>query len=173
MGKRAGRKRKMDVHRYPDGTVHRHEDVRNVVVEGRQRQYGFTKKRAREQWAGFEIGRMALAGHFGSDHEAQKVLDIVEDYVEAAVAYLRLKSPQYPLPKAMDYMAGRGASLNSEPSDRQVAAIVERYQTFIDRLAKVDGLDRIIFHDVAFHDRSCRTDRIHAVKDCVLALRGA
>ena len=172
MGK-AGRKRKIGAKRYPDGTVHRHEDVRCVVVGARQRQYGYGKKRALEPWAGFEIGRLALAGHFGSDHEAQKVLDIVKDYVEAATAYLRLKSPQYPLPKAMDYMSGRGASLNSDPSNRQVQAVVDRYQALVDRLAKVDGLDRIAFHEVAFHDRSCGANRIQAVKDCVLALRGA
>lgn len=151
-----------------------------MVVAARMRQFGYTKKRAREQWAGYEIGRMALAGHFGTDFEAEKVLSAVEGYVKATAAYLRLKSPLHPLPKAMDYLAGRGTSLASELSEKQVRAIEAAYEAYVGnsdgvkgKLSDVNGLDRMIFHEVAFHDRTCGTERIQAVKNCVKALQGA
>ena len=174
MGKRTGRKRKVVARRQPNGQPYRPpDDPRDVVMDARMRQFRMSKERAKEQWAGYEIGRLAMAGVFGNGDETRKALDTVESYVTTTTTFLRLKSPQYPLPRAMDYMAGRGASLNSDPSDRQVQAVADQYQAMIGKLMKVDGLDRIVFHDVAFHDRTCGTDRIQAVKNCVAALRGA
>lgn len=173
MASKEGRKRKIGVKRQPNGQPYRPPaDPREVVTIARMRQFRISKEYARKQWAGYEIGRLALRGVFGTDSEAQMAIDAVEHYVMTAAAYLRLKSPQYPLPKAMDYLAGRGASLDSDPSDRQVKAIADQYQAIHVKLGKASGLDRMIFHEIAFHDRTCRTDQIQAVKNCIGALLG-
>lgn len=167
---KAGRKRKA-VRRYPNGQPV-HADPREVVVASRMRQFGFSKDRAKSGWAGYEIGRMALQGVFGPDHIAQKAIDAVEDYVQAMADYMRYKCPGQPMPKAMDYLAGRGIALTEEPSEAKIRRIVVRYNDALGKLAGASGLDKMVFHEVAFHDRKCAPHRVEAVENCVRLLMG-
>lgn len=169
---RAGRKRKL-VKRQPNGQPYRPPaDAREVVIDARMRHFKVTKQRAVEQWAGYEFGRMAMKGLFGHPSDAQRAVDAVEEYVQAVADYMRVKAPQMPMPRAMDYMAGRGTSLSAGPSDAQVRRIVIRYEDAIAKLAPAGGIARMAFHDVVFHDRPCAPDRVIAVETCVRLLQG-
>lgn len=154
--KRAGRKRRIGIQRQPNGqpardTNEQHESSRAVAVEARMRQYNMPKHMAETELAGYAIGRMALAGSFGRNY--QPSLDAVYDYVCATAEYMRIKCPQHPLPQAMNYLAGRGSSLAPEPSLRAVDRIEARYEHLLKKLALAPAMDRIWFHEAAFHDR--------------------
>lgn len=170
---KAGRKRKQGIKREPNGQASRTatEKPRDTVLGVRMRMYGISRQRAESNLAGFEIGRMALRGDFGKDY--QPSLNAVEEYVNAAADYFRIKCPLQQMPKAMDYMAGRGLSTRSEPSLKTVQKIEQRYDDVATRLAKADPAARIIFHEIAFHDRSHGERGVQAVNHCVKALRGA
>lgn len=167
---KAGRKRKQSIRRQPNGQPYRGNDEKPVdtVVAVRMRMYGLTKQNAGTELAGYEIGRMALRGVFGAEY--QPAVDAVYEYVTAAADYLRIKSPMHPIPKAMDYLAGRGASLAPEPSLKSVQRIEEKYDRLLAKLNRADPQDRIIFHEIAFHDRNHGMRGENAVKSCVEAL---
>lgn len=167
---RAGRKRKQGVKRQPNGqpsrSVYREEEAAlTTVVEARMRLYGISKERAKLDLAGYEIGRMALAGVFG-DNPAPYIA-AVQEYVTATADYMRIKNPQQPFPRAMDYLAGRGASLKAEPALKTVDRIERRYEQLHARLRRADANDRIRFHEVAFHDRMCGVDWQQSVVRCI------
>lgn len=171
---KAGRKRKRG-RRQPNGQLARstpaiRENVLQTVVEARMRIYGLTAAQARSELAGYEIGRMALRGDFGQDY--QPYIDAVYDYVMATSDYMRIKCPQQPMPRAIDYLAGRGATLRAEPSLKTVDRIVERYERKLALLEPVDSHARMVFHQIAFFDRSCETEHKHLVISCADALMG-
>lgn len=165
---RAGRKRKSGK-RQPNGQLARsiasqRDDTMETVIEARMRQYGMTRAQARSQLAGYEVGRMALRGDLGQD--CQPYLDAVYAYVMATADYMRIKCPQMPLPKAMDYLAGRGASLMPEPSLKTVDRIVKRYEDMAQKLRSANPAERIVFHEVAYHDRNHGDDGKRAIVNC-------
>ncbi|MDI6026737.1 hypothetical protein QBK99_11100 [Corticibacterium sp. UT-5YL-CI-8] len=177
---KAGRKRKQGVKRQPNGQASRsaplmREKVKATVIDARMRQHGLKSDAADSQLAGYAIGRMALAGDFGRDW--QPAITAVEDYVMAVADYMRIKCPLEPMPKAMDYLAGKGTSLRPEPSLKTVDRIVRNYEAMTTLVASVDGLtpmekgrrfrERIMFHEAAFHDRLCGTEGKQAVISCV------
>lgn len=173
-----GRKRKAGIKRYPNGQPHKgtldeqKDNAKATVLGARVRIYGLSKLDADTDLAGYEIGRMALAGMFGRD-DRQRALSAVSSYCEAIANYMRIKVPTMPIPKAMDYLAGRGLSLREEPSLKSVDRIVKRYDEMKDALAPASGIERMHFHEVAFHDRSCGTDAQQSVIRCVKLLMDA
>ncbi len=166
---RRGRKRKPGP-RYPSGALVRaeiREDVRETVIETRMRQFGYSRERAKNDLAGFAIGRMALEGWFGASW--LDALTAVQHYCEATADYMRLKCPQQPIPKAMDYLAGRGTSLAPEPSLKVVDRVEKRYLGMRNKLVNgVDGVARIRFHEAAYFDRvggdECKADVVACVQ---------
>lgn len=171
---KAGRKRKT-VKRQPNGQPYRPPaDPREVVIGARLRQFGYSKEKATHPWAGYELGRMVLAGLFGppQENDAHRAIAAAEQYVQIVADYMRHKCPGQPMPKAMDYLAGRGTSLTPDPSRSYVNRIVERYEAETKKLAQAGGIARMVFHDVVFHDRKCAPDRIEAVETCVRLLMG-
>ena len=175
MSRRAGRKRKLGITRQKNGQPSRvtaiiRENTKETVIGARMRQYGLSAANADTELAGYAIGRMALAGHFGRDY--QPSLDTILDYVTAVADYMRIKWPSAPMPKAMDYMAGRGTSLAAEPSLKTVERIERRYWDLSRKLEKADAEYRMWFHEAAFHDRLCGERAEQAVIICVKVLRG-
>lgn len=170
MASRAGRKRKT-VKRYPSGQPV-HTDPREVVLAARNRQFGYSKDKAKHPWAGYEFGRMVLAGMFGpiDNDRAHAAIAAAQEYVEIVYDYMRHKCPGQPIPKAMDYLAGRGTSLTADPSASYIKRIVERYDASLAKLNRAGGLDKMIFHEVVLHDRPCARDRMEAVENCVRLL---
>ena len=176
MTRRAGRKRKASIKRQPNGQPARvtaviRENTKETVIGARVRQYGLSAANADTELAGYAIGRMALAGHFGKEY--QPSLDAVLDYVTATADYMRMKWPSAPMPKAMDYMAGRGTSLNPEPSLKTVERIERRYWDLSVRLGNASAESRMWFHEAAFHDRLCGERAEQSVIICVKVLMGA
>jgi hypothetical protein len=176
MSRRAGRKRKLGIARQKNGQPSRvtaviRENTKETVIGARIRQYGLTAANADTELAGYAIGRMALAGRFGVDY--QPSLDVILDYVTAAADYMRIKWPSASMPKAMDYMAGRGTSLNPEPSLKTVERIERRYWDLSRKMEKADAEYRMWFHEAAFHDRLCGEHAEEAVIICVKVLQGA
>lgn len=174
--RRAGRPKVADVVREPNGRAQRSsarmaEQARATVIDARMRLLGLSKKDAEDPLGGYAIGRMALAGDLGRDY--QPAIAAVQNYVEAVAAFMRLKHPQMPMPKAMDYLGGRGASLGDDPSPEAIERIENRYYRFTDRLGRVDGISRMAFHRAAFHDDNSAPNTREAVKTCVAVLLGA
>ena len=174
--KRAGRKRRIGIKRQPNGQPARDnseqkETARAVAVEARMRLYSMPKHLAETELAGYAIGRMALNGSFGRDY--QPYLDAVYDYVCATADYMRIKCPQQQMPKAMNYLAGRGSSLAPEPSLRAVDRIEARYDHLLQKLQSAAGMDRVWFHEAAFHDRLNGERGEKAVIACAVALMAA
>lgn len=176
MTRRAGRKRKAGVKRQPNGQPSRvtaimRDNAKETVIGARIRQYGLSAANADTELAGYAIGRMALAGHFGKDY--QPSLDAIHDYVTKTANYMRIKWPSAPMPKAMDYMAGRGASLMPEPSLETVERIERKYWEVSAKLGNADAECRMWFHEAAFHDRLCGERAERCVIICVKVLLGA
>jgi hypothetical protein len=147
------------------------KERKSVVVAARMRHYSLPEAKAEEHLAGYVIGRMALAGLFGRDYSA--ALTAVTEYVEATAAYMRYKSPMMPMPKAMDYLAGKGASTAEEPSAKRIAGIVRRYEQIHSKLLDMDAQDRMIFHHAAFHDIEPQEHWRPAIVRCVEKLSAA
>lgn len=171
---KAGRKRKHGVRREPNGQASRigmDEKVKATVIMARVRQYGLHAKDADTDLAGYAIGRMALAGVFGAHR--QPALDAVKNYVEATADFMRLKWPNWPIPKAMDFLAGKGTSLAREPSLKVVDRVEKRYEALFRKLQRADGIDRMFFHEAAFHDKDYGEKSKDAVKACVDVLMHA
>ena len=165
MARRRGRKERLGIKRQPDGRPaqmserQRQEDTMSVAVHARVRVHKIKPKDAVDQLAGYAIGRMALKGHFGPTRDDyQDALNAVEDYVRAVADFMRIKYPMMPMPRAMDYLAGRGMSLKSPPSLQLVDRIERSYEAMIGRLDGTSGIDRMYFHDAAFHDMDPKTD---------------
>lgn len=144
------------------------------------RQHGLSKDDATQVLAGYAIGRMALYGHFGAHY--QPAVDAVDAYVNAVADYMRIKHPQMPFPKAMDYLAGKGSSLRPEPSLKTVEKIEKRYAYYVGQepngrmtgiLYKADGIDVMNFHNAAFHDNIQSHEAVESVKRCVKVLLDA
>lgn len=176
MTRRAGRKRKTGIKRQPNGQPSRvtaviRENTKETVIGARIRQYGLSAANADTELAGYAIGRMALAGHFGKDY--QPSLDVVLDYVSATADYMRIKWPSSSMPKAMDYMAGRGTSLAAEPSLKTVERIERRYWDLSAKLSAASAESRMWFHEAAFHDRLCGERAEQSVVICVKVLMSA
>lgn len=177
--KSRGRPKLEGIPRQPNGQPARsrarmREAARATVTAARMRQYGLTKEQAGSDLAGFAIGRMAISGAFGKDY--RPALDAIQEYVLAVSEYMRLKFPTMPHPKAMDYLAGRGHSLTTEPSTRRVEYVEKRYDHYCGKegvLTRVDGLSRMAFHNTAFHDQIPSLEAQKGVKVCVDALLGA
>jgi hypothetical protein len=181
MASRAGRKRKTGIKRQPNGQPYRPPvDEREVAVDARMRQHGLSKDEATQVLAGYAIGRMALYGHFGAHY--QPAIDAVDAYVNAVADYMRIKHPQMPFPKAMDYLAGKGSSLRPEPSLKTVEKIEKRYAFYVGQeangrmtgiLYRADAPDRMRFHEAAFYDNVRDEKSMEAVKRCVKVLLDA
>ena len=175
MSRRAGRKRKLGIKRQPNDQPERitaivRENTKETVIGARMRHYGLSAANADTELAGYAIGRMALAGHFGKDY--QPSLDVILDYVTAVAEYMRIKWPSHPMPKAMDYIAGRGTSLKAEPSLKTVERIERRYWDLSKKLENAASEHRMWFHEAAFHDRLCGQPAEESVIICVKVLQG-
>lgn len=167
--KRAGRKRVQGVEREPNGRAKRNptevqEAARETVTMDRMKRYGLTRPEAQTSLAGYAIGRMALKGELGDDWKER--LDAIESYVEATADFLRIKYPMHPMPKAMDYIVGKGQSLKPEPSLKLVNKIVGRYERLYAILCQANGIERMHFHNAAFDDRLNSEEAKKAVRYC-------
>lgn len=165
---KAGRKRKQGIKRQPNGQPSRvgmEDKAKATVIGARMRLYVLTPKQADTDLAGYVVGRMVLGGVFGRDWT--RSVDAVKDYCEATADFMRLKWPNWPIPKAMDYLAGKGSSLAGDPSFKLVDRVEKRYEALIRKLDRADGVDRMYFHEAAFHDRSYGEKSDLAVKSCV------
>jgi len=166
---KAGRKRKIGVKRYPNGRPYQEpENIKATCIDARVRQFGISKAMADTELAGYAIGRMALAGEFGADYTP--AITAVYEYVTATADYMRIKWPMQPMPKAMDYMAGRGSSLAPEPSLKSVERIEKRFEGMQAKLAPLRSNYRMYFHDAAYHDRLSDEFAREAVKVCISRL---
>lgn len=165
---KAGRKRKAGIKRQPNGQPARigmEDKAKSTVIAARMRLYVLTQKQADSDLAGYVIGRMVINGVFGRDWS--RSVEAVKDYCEATADFMRIKWPNWPIPKAMDYLAGKGTSLSGDPSLKLVSRVEKRYEGLIRKLDRADGIDRMYFHEAAFHDREYGEKSEIAVKACV------
>lgn len=166
MSSRAGRKRKAGIKRQPNGQPYREpENIKATCIDARVRQFGLSKELADTELAGYAIGRMALAGEFGADYTP--AITAVYEYVTATADYMRIKWPMQSMPKAMDYMAGRGSSLAPEPSLKSVERIEKRFTDMQAKLAPLRSNYRMYFHEAAYHDRLGDDFAKEAVRVCI------
>lgn len=165
---RRGRTRKQGA-REPNGRLQRESvsEIRADVVEARMRQHGLTLVQAGDRLAGYEIGRLYIRGMLDLID-----VEVCDDYVQVVANYMALTNPQFPFPRAMDYVAkvkGQGG----EPSQEYVNRVRKAYANWSEPLKGCGGIARMAFHEVAFHDMPCSAERIVQVRECIDTLRRA
>lgn len=139
-------------------------EIRHTTVEARMRQYGLTLAQAGERLAGYEIGRM-----YQRDQIDLVDVEVCDDYVTTVARFMALTNPQYPFPRAMDYLMtikGQGG----EPGADQIERTRKRYVEWLEPLKQCDSRSSMIFHGVVFYDHPA-AGNVMQIKECIAALR--
>lgn len=142
-------------------------EIKAEVIEARMRQHGLTLIQAGDRLAGYEIGRLYIRGQLDLID-----IEVCDDYVQTVARFMALTNPQNPFPQAMDYLM-KVKGISGEPSQDYVNRVRKAYANWIEPLKGCDGITRMGFHNVAFHDMPCSTERLAQVKECIGALRRA
>lgn len=163
---RRGRPRKQG-QREPNGQPQRPSvaDIKATNIEARMRQYGLSLVKAGERFAGYEIGRLYLAGKLDLVD-----VEVCDDYVQIVARFMAITNPQHPFPKAMDYVA-KIKGLGGEPSQDQINRARKLYADWYEPLKACGGIDVMAFHNVVFHDMRASERAISQIVACIRALR--
>jgi len=152
--KRRGRPSKL-VQRYPSGQpvhsarIQRGEtevQIMSTVVEYRSRMVG--EKDARSPYAGYELGRLALAGVVTPRRHRAGY-----DYARLVDDYQRAMGYPSPFPQGMDIGAARGATLTTEPDSARLKRVSNQYMRALTALSEAGKQATREVREVCVFDR--------------------
>lgn len=123
--------------------------IRSTVISARMRQYQVPAADAGCAEAGYELGRLWLAGRISA-----RQLDAGKEYHRLVADYQQSIGLPSPYPQGIDLGAARGLSLKGEPDESRIRRTVNQYMHSLTAMDEAGKAASIAVREVCVYDRS-------------------
>jgi hypothetical protein len=161
-----GRKRKLDVDRYPCGQIVHEKPAEIMAVVTSQRAKDVGPEHAAKYEAGFELGKAYLRRQI-----TRKQLKAGEQWAMDVDRYARMNGLPSPFPKAMDWLSVRGASNALEMDADKIRVITSTYMKGITAVSQRRG-SLVACRTLCIEDSSSRGWPDHTIQALRAGLDG-